>query len=80
MLLRPDHQDFQGTAVTVEVARKLGVRRLVLVLNKVLPIVAERGFPAEVERTYGAPGHRRAARVSRHAGIGQQRPLQPPVP
>jgi len=55
VLLRPDRQDFQGTAVTVEVARKLGVRRLTLVLNKVLPVVAERGFAAEVEATYGAP-------------------------
>lgn len=55
ILLRPDRQDFQGTAVTVEVARKLGVKKLVMVLNKVLPIVAERGFPAEVERTYNAP-------------------------
>ncbi len=55
VLLRPDRQDFQGTAVTVEVARKLGVKGLVLVLNKVLPIVAKRGFAAEVERTYDAP-------------------------
>ena len=55
VLLRPDRQDFQGTAVTVEVARKLGVKRLAMVLNKVLPVVAERGFAAEVERTYGAP-------------------------
>lgn len=55
VLLRPDRQDFQGTAVTVEVARKLGVKGLVLVLNKVLPAVAERGFAAEVERAYGAP-------------------------
>jgi MinD-like ATPase involved in chromosome partitioning or flagellar assembly len=54
ILLRPDRQDFQGTAVTVDVARKLGVKRLVMVLNKVLPAVADRGFQAEVERTYGA--------------------------
>jgi len=55
ILLRPDRQDFQGTAVTVEVARKLGVKALVMVLNKVLPLVAERGFQAEVERAYQAP-------------------------
>jgi septum site-determining protein MinD len=55
ILLRPDRQDFQGTAVTVDVARKLGVKRLVMVLNKVLPAVADRGFQAEVERTYNAP-------------------------
>src|SRR6185436_12297856 len=47
VLLRPDRQDFHGTAVTVEVARKLEVRQLVMVLNKVLPGVIERGFAEE---------------------------------
>ena len=55
ILLRPDRQDFLGTAVTVEVARKLEVKSLVMVLNKVLPSVVERGFRADVERIYGAP-------------------------
>jgi MinD-like ATPase involved in chromosome partitioning or flagellar assembly len=55
VLLRPDRQDFQGTAVTVEVARKLEVRQLVMVLNKVLPSVTARGFVDEVTRAYGAP-------------------------
>jgi MinD-like ATPase involved in chromosome partitioning or flagellar assembly len=55
VLMRPDRQDFQGTAVTVDVARKLGVKGLVLVLNKILPIVAERGFAAQVEKTYEVP-------------------------
>ncbi|MCC7451356.1 MAG: MinD/ParA family protein [Anaerolineae bacterium] len=34
ILLRTDQLDFQGTAVTVEVARKLGVPRVMLVVNK----------------------------------------------
>lgn len=34
IILRPDHQDYQGTAVTVEVARKLDVPQMVLVINK----------------------------------------------
>ena len=55
VLLRPDRQDFQGTAVTVEVARKLEVRELVLVLNKVMPTVLARGFVDEVVRAYAAP-------------------------
>jgi MinD-like ATPase involved in chromosome partitioning or flagellar assembly len=55
VLLRPDRQDFQGTAVTVEVARKLEVRQLVIVLNKVLPRVIARGFIEDVVRAYGAP-------------------------
>lgn len=33
--LRPDHQDYQGTAVTVEVARKLQVPDLRLIINKI---------------------------------------------
>jgi len=55
VLLRPDRQDFQGTAVTIDVARKLEVRQLVMVLNKVLPSVIARGFLDEVTRAYGAP-------------------------
>jgi MinD-like ATPase involved in chromosome partitioning or flagellar assembly len=55
VLLRPDRQDFQGTAVTIEVARKLEVRQLVMVLNEVLPSVIARGFQEEVTRAYGAP-------------------------
>jgi MinD-like ATPase involved in chromosome partitioning or flagellar assembly len=35
LILRPDRQDFQGTAVTVDVARRLDVPSLLLVLNKV---------------------------------------------
>ncbi len=35
IIMRPDQQDYQGTAVTVDVARKLDVPRMVLVLNKV---------------------------------------------
>ena len=35
LILRPDRQDFQGTAVTVDVARKLGIPALFLVVNKV---------------------------------------------
>lgn len=33
VVLRPDRHDFQGTAVSVDVARKLGVPKLMLVLN-----------------------------------------------
>lgn len=35
LILRPDKQDFQGTAVTVDVARRLEVPELYLVVNKV---------------------------------------------
>jgi MinD-like ATPase involved in chromosome partitioning or flagellar assembly len=34
IIMRPDQQDYQGTGVTVEVARKLDVPRMLLVVNK----------------------------------------------
>ena len=37
VILRPDQQDFQGTAVTLEVARKLDMSNIMLVVNKALP-------------------------------------------
>lgn len=55
LLLRPDQQDFQGTAVTVEVARKLKVKRLLLVVNKVLPKLDKASLWQQVQRIYTAP-------------------------
>lgn len=37
LIVRPDQQDFQGTAVAVELARRLEVPRMFLLVNKVLP-------------------------------------------
>jgi MinD-like ATPase involved in chromosome partitioning or flagellar assembly len=52
ILLRPDHQDYQGTAVTVEVARKLDVPDMMLVINK-MPQVYDFGeVKARVEQLY----------------------------
>lgn len=52
IILRPDQQDYQGTSVTVEVARKLDVPRLVLIVNKV-PAVFDMGdVKLRVEQTY----------------------------
>ncbi len=36
IILRPDQQDIQGTAVTLDVARRLEVPRMYLIVNKVL--------------------------------------------
>ncbi len=35
VILRPDQQDYQGTGITIEVARQLDVPRLLLIVNKV---------------------------------------------
>jgi len=35
LIMRPDNQDMQGTAITVELARRLNVPRMFIVVNKV---------------------------------------------
>jgi MinD-like ATPase involved in chromosome partitioning or flagellar assembly len=52
IVLRPDQQDYQGTSVTVEVARKLDVPRLVLVVNKVPAGFDIADVKTRVEQTY----------------------------
>ena len=55
LILRPDRQDYQGTAVTVEVARKLDVPRMVLVVNKALQTFDFAALREQVERAYQTP-------------------------
>ena len=56
IILRPDAQDFQGTAVTVDIARNLDVPNLYLVINKaLLSRYAPEQIRQEVESAYGAP-------------------------
>jgi septum site-determining protein MinD len=54
VLLRPDQQDFQGTSVTVEVARNLYVSSLMMVVNKVPPYQDLNEVKLKVERSYNA--------------------------
>lgn len=54
VVLRPDQQDYQGTGVTVEVARKLSVPNMLLLLNKVPAIFDLNKVRAQVESTYKA--------------------------
>jgi septum site-determining protein MinD len=54
LILRPDQQDYQGTAVTVDVARKLQVERLLIVVNKSPDIFDFDELKRKVEATYGA--------------------------
>jgi MinD-like ATPase involved in chromosome partitioning or flagellar assembly len=55
ILLRPDRQDYQGTAVTVDIARQLDVPDLVLVVNKVPSSLDHDALRARIESTYDAP-------------------------
>lgn len=52
IVLRPDHQDYEGTRVTVSVARKLQVPRLVLVVNKTPMVFNSAEVKERVEKTY----------------------------
>ncbi len=52
VVMRWDQQDFQGTSVTVEVARKLDVPRMLLVVNKVPTVFTEDQVKERVEQTY----------------------------
>lgn len=55
LVLRPDSQDFQGTAVTVDVARQLRVRKMMLLVNKVLSRMNFKSLQEQVEKTYEIP-------------------------
>jgi MinD-like ATPase involved in chromosome partitioning or flagellar assembly len=54
LLLRPDRQDYQGTAVTVDIARRLDVPELLLLVNKVPSTLDPREVAREVAAAYGA--------------------------
>lgn len=54
LILRPDQQDYQGTAVTIDVARQLKVRKLMLVINKALSKLNFPTLQQTVETTYSA--------------------------
>ena len=54
LILRPDRQDYLGTAVTIEVSRKLGVPHLVLVMNKALASMDQAALRKDVERSFAA--------------------------
>ncbi len=52
IIMRPDAQDYQGTSVTVDIARKLGVPNLFLVVNKVPQQFDMAAVRSRVEQTY----------------------------
>ena len=54
LILRPDSQDFQGTAVTVELARRLEVNEMFLIVNKIPPTLDRISLRQQVETAYNA--------------------------
>ena len=55
LILRPDKQDYQGTAVTVDVARRLKVRKMVLAVNKALTTISFDNLRQKIEQVYDLP-------------------------
>ena len=55
IILRPDQQDYEGTGVTVQVARRLKVPNMVLLVNKVPAMFDAAAVKAQVEQAYGCP-------------------------
>lgn len=55
IVLRADQQDFQGTAVTVDLARRLETPHVVLLLNKVLAPFDEAALGAQLKAAYQVP-------------------------
>ena len=55
LIMRPDQQDFQGTAVTVDLARKLKVPKMLLLMNKVIKSLDLEDLKQQIEQTYKLP-------------------------
>ncbi len=55
VLLRPDRQDYQGTAVTMKVAAQLSVPQISLCVNKAPDILPRDALLRQVEEAYGYP-------------------------
>ncbi len=55
VILRPDYQDYQGTAVIVDISRRLGVQNMALVVNKIPQNLPLDQLQANLEAQYRCP-------------------------
>lgn len=55
IILRPDKQDYQGTAVAVELAKKLEVPSMNIIVNKALASFDAAAIVKEVEKAFDTP-------------------------
>ncbi len=55
LVMRPDQQDYQGTGVTVEIARRLKVPNMFLVVNKTPSVFDPNTVAERVGQTYNLP-------------------------
>lgn len=52
LLLHLDQRDYQGTSVTVEIARRLGVPRITLIANQLVAIANPQTIKQQLEQTF----------------------------
>jgi septum site-determining protein MinD len=55
VVMRPDQQDYEGTGITVQVAKELQVPRMMIVVNKTPPVLDPLMVQAKVEQAYDCP-------------------------
>lgn len=55
LVLRPDQQDYEGTGITVRVARELKVPNILLLVNKSPASLDPGALAGQIERVYGCP-------------------------
>jgi len=55
LILRPDKQDYQGTAVTMDVARQLNVKKMLMIINKAHSHLSRDALQQKVEEIYREP-------------------------
>lgn len=55
VVLRPDAQDYEGTGITLQVARELDVPNLLLIANKVPGVLEPGALQARLEQAYACP-------------------------
>lgn len=55
LVVRPDRQDFQGTAVTIDLARQLDARDATVILNKVPSGIDPLALTERAEKAFGVP-------------------------
>ena len=53
IVMRPDEQDFQGTSVTVDIARKLNVKNISIIVNMVAPSFNKTQVRKEIIKAFG---------------------------
>ncbi|MFX1449633.1 MAG: MinD/ParA family protein [Promethearchaeota archaeon] len=55
VVLRSDEQDYLGTAVTLEIAKKFEIPKIFLILNKILPKYQKKDVETKMQKAFHVP-------------------------